>query len=84
MVGVGWILTIVIGALAGFLAEKIMKADHGLVMNILLGIGGAIVLNFLLGVVLNFHWGGIVGQLVIATAGACGLIFVYRALKGRG
>lgn len=84
MSGMGWIMTIILGGLAGFIAEKIMKADHGLLMNIVLGIGGAIVLNFLLSAVLNVHFGGLIGQLITAVAGACGLIYGYRMIKARG
>ena len=83
MSGMGLIMTIIVGGLAGFVAEKIMKADHGLMMNIGLGIGGAIVLNYLLGAVLNMHFAGLIGQLITAVAGACGLIYGYRMLKAR-
>lgn len=83
MSGMGLIMTIIVGGLAGFVAEKIMKANHGLLMNICMGIGGAIVLNFILGSVLNVHFGGLIGQLVTAVAGACGLIYGYRAIKSR-
>src|SRR3982750_68930 len=48
MVGLGWILAIVIGALAGWLAGKIMHSTHGLLMDIVLGIVGAVIGNFLL------------------------------------
>jgi uncharacterized membrane protein YeaQ/YmgE (transglycosylase-associated protein family) len=80
MTGMGIILSILIGALAGWIAEKIMKADHGLLTNILLGIGGAIVLNFLLGLI-GVGFGGLIGQLLVATAGACLLIGAYRAIR---
>ena len=40
MEGFGWILSIILGAIAGWIAEKIMKSDHGLLMNIILGIVG--------------------------------------------
>ena len=30
MEGLGWIAAIIVGALAGWIAEKLMKADHGL------------------------------------------------------
>ena len=83
MSGMGLIMTIIVGGLAGFIAEKIMNANHGLLINIGLGIGGAIVLNFLLGAVLNVHFGGLIGQLITAVAGACGLIFGYRSIKRR-
>ena len=44
MEGVGWIMAIILGALAGWIAEKVMKANMGLVMNIVLGIVGRCVL----------------------------------------
>ena len=38
--GVGWIAAIIIGGIAGWLAEQFMKSDMGLIMNIVLGIVG--------------------------------------------
>ena len=38
MEGFGWIMTVVLGGLAGWIAEKVMKFDTGLIMNIVLGI----------------------------------------------
>jgi uncharacterized membrane protein YeaQ/YmgE (transglycosylase-associated protein family) len=81
MMGFGWIMSIIIGAIAGLIAEKIMKFDTGLVMNIVLGIVGAVVGNFILGM-FGMMLGGIVGQLIVAVAGACILIYAYRAIKG--
>ena len=83
MEGVGWILTIVIGGLAGWIAEKVMHAEHGLLTNILLGIAGAVVLNLILALIFGATWGGILGQLVVAVVGACLLIWAYRAITGR-
>lgn len=74
-------MTIIIGALAGWIAEKLMKFDTGLILNIVLGIVGAIVGNFLLGL-LGVSLGGLIGQLIVAVIGACVLIFAYRAIKG--
>jgi len=83
MEGFGWIMTIVIGALAGWIAEKMMKFDTGLIMNIVLGIVGALVGNFILAMLFGTTLGGLLGQLVVAVAGACILIWGYRAIKGR-
>jgi uncharacterized membrane protein YeaQ/YmgE (transglycosylase-associated protein family) len=38
---IGWIAAIIIGGIAGWLAEQFMKSDMGLLMNIVLGIVGA-------------------------------------------
>ncbi len=84
MVGFGWIMTIVIGGLAGWIAEKVMKADHGLLTNIVLGVLGALILNAVLFSLIGSTFGGFFGQLITAVIGACILIFGYRAIKGRG
>jgi len=83
MVGIGWIMAIIIGALAGWIAEKMMKSDQGLLMNIVLGIVGAIIGNFLLMLVFGATMGGIFGQLIVAVVGACLLIAIWRAIRGR-
>jgi uncharacterized membrane protein YeaQ/YmgE (transglycosylase-associated protein family) len=49
--GIGWIAAIIIGGIAGWLAERFMKSDMGVLMNILLGIVGAAVANLLLGLI---------------------------------
>lgn len=81
MEGIGWIGAIIIGALAGWIAEKIMKADHGLLTNIVLGILGAIVLNAILYAIVGGTLGGWIGQLVVAVIGACLLIWGYRMVR---
>jgi uncharacterized membrane protein YeaQ/YmgE (transglycosylase-associated protein family) len=81
MEGLGWIAAIIVGALAGWIAEKLMKADHGLLTNIVLGILGALVLNFILMALVGATLGGWIGQLIIGVVGACILIGGYRALR---
>ena len=82
MEGVGWVLAIIIGALAGWLAEKIMHSNQGLLMNIVLGIVGAVVGNLILMLIFGATMGGIVGQLIVAIVGACLLIAIGRAIRG--
>ncbi|MCD7060985.1 GlsB/YeaQ/YmgE family stress response membrane protein [Pelagibacterium xiamenense] len=83
MEGIGWIGAIIIGGIAGWIAEQIMKSDHNLIVNILLGIAGAVVLNALLFFIVGGTLGGIIGQLIIAVIGACLLIWIYRLVKSR-
>ncbi len=83
MVGYGLIMTIIIGGLAGWIAEKVMKFDTGLILNIVLGIVGAFVGNWILHAVMGQTFGGFFPQLVVAVGGACLLIFAYRAIKGQ-
>lgn len=81
MTGIGWIGSLIIGAIAGWIAEKIMKSDQGLLINILLGIAGALVLNWLLIAIVGTTLGGWIGQLIVAAAGACLLIYVARLVR---
>lgn len=83
MQGFGWIMTIIIGGLAGWIAEKLMKADHRLITNIVLGIVGALLLNAILVALMGSTLGGFVGQLIVAVIGACILIYGYRVIRGR-
>ena len=45
---IGWIAAIIVGGLAGWLAEMFMKSGTGILMNIILGIVGAALANWLL------------------------------------
>ena len=81
MSGIGWIGSLIIGALAGWVAEKIMKSDQGLLMNIVLGILGALILNWLLIAIMGTTLGGWSGQLIVAAAGACLLIAGTRKIR---
>ena len=83
MEGVGWIMTIILGGLAGWIAEKIMKSEMGLIGNIILGIVGALVLNFILGRSTSSRRAGGCGSRSSRIIGACILIFVYRLVRGR-
>jgi uncharacterized membrane protein YeaQ/YmgE (transglycosylase-associated protein family) len=83
MTGLGWFAAIIVGGLAGWIAEKIMKSDMGLIMNIILGIVGALVANWLLMLIFDTTLGGWFGQLVVAVIGACLLIWVARLVRGR-
>lgn len=83
MTGVGWFMTIVLGGLAGWLASRIMKARTGLLSNILVGILGAVVLNAIIASFEMVPPEGWLAQSVIAVVGACLLIFLWRAIRGR-
>lgn len=80
--GVGWLAAIIIGGVAGWLAEKVMKSNMGLLVNILLGIVGAIVLNAIL-IALNVGIFGVgwIAYLITGFIGACILIFIARAVR---
>src|SRR6516164_1038064 len=79
--GVGWIAAIIIGGIAGWLAEQFMKSNMGLLMNIVLGIVGAAIASAILsgfGIAL----GGWLGYLICGFIGACLLIWIARLVMG--
>lgn len=83
----GLIVTIIVGALAGWLASIIMKrnAQMGAVANIIVGIVGAFIGNLVasfLGwseIAGNFSIGGV----ALAVLGAVILLFILDLIKGR-
>ena len=83
MEGLGWLGTIIVGGLAGWIASGIMKINTGLLLNIVLGILGAVVLNAVLVAIFHGTWGGIIGQLIVGLIGACILIALLRAVQGQ-
>jgi uncharacterized membrane protein YeaQ/YmgE (transglycosylase-associated protein family) len=79
--GIGWIAAIIIGGLAGWFASKVMKSNTGLLLNIVLGIVGAVVASFLFNLV-GFSFAGWIGYLIAGFIGACILIGGARAIRG--
>ena len=74
-----WFL--IVGAVAGFLAGKIMKGEgFGLFGNLVVGVIGAILGGWLFGL-LGITVGGLVGALVMALVGACVLLWLVGLIK---
>jgi uncharacterized membrane protein YeaQ/YmgE (transglycosylase-associated protein family) len=79
---IGWIL---LGLIAGFIASKIVnKAGEGFLLDIILGIVGAIVGRFLSSA---FSASGVTGfnlyTMIVAIIGAIVVLVIYHALFGR-
>ena len=70
LTSVGWIGYIIIGALAGWIASRIMKTREGLLLDIVLGVVGALVGGFLLSFVVDTAAGGWWFTLFAAILGA--------------
>jgi uncharacterized membrane protein YeaQ/YmgE (transglycosylase-associated protein family) len=79
---VGWIAAIIIGGVAGWLAEQFMKSEMGILMNIVLGIAGAAVANAILGF-FGVHLGGWIGYLIAGFIGAVLLVWIVRTVIWR-
>ena len=77
----GWIGTIIIGGIVGWLASIVMKtnAQMGLIANILVGIVGS-ALGFWIAGALGLAPSGSIVRFVVAIIGAVALIFLLRAL----
>ena len=76
MPGVGFVGLLVIGILAGWLAERAMNRHHGLLTNLIVGIAGSFV-GGTLAAVLNIQFYGFLGNLVVATAGAIIILWFF-------
>jgi len=75
------IVWVTIGLIAGWAAGKIMKGSgYGVVMDIILGIVGAVVGGWLMGL-LGIYSGSLIGTTIIAIIGAMFLIWLSRLLK---
>ena len=78
--GVGWITAIIVGGIAGWLAEQFMKSNMGLIMNIVLGIVGAAIASAILSY-FGIDLGGWVAYLVCGFIGAVLLIWIVRVIR---
>ena len=79
---IGLIALLVVGAIAGWLAGKIVRGyGFGLIGNIVVGIIGAVVGAWLLPKVGLVIGGGMIGWIINATLGAVILLFVIGLIK---
>jgi uncharacterized membrane protein YeaQ/YmgE (transglycosylase-associated protein family) len=80
----GFVAWIVVGAIAGFIANQVMGSREGLLMMVLLGIVGGLVGGYLAATV--FKMGTVDGinieSIFIATLGAILVVVVVRFLQG--
>lgn len=76
MPGVGFFGMLLIGFLAGYVAERTMNRDHGFLTNILVGIAGSFVGGTLAGL-LGINYYGFMGNLIVAIAGALILLWIF-------
>ena len=81
MPGVGFIGMLVIGILAGWIAEKVTASDHGLLTNLLVGIAGSFVGGTLANA-LRIEFYGWLGNLIVASIGAVLVLWIWRSVRG--
>jgi len=81
LTSVGWVGYIIIGALAGWIASRIMKTREGLLLDIVLGVVGALVGGFLLSFVVDTSDKGWWFTLFAAILGAVILLWGLRLVR---
>ncbi len=82
MDGTSLIVTLIIGAVAGWLAGQIVKGyGFGLIGNIVVGIVGAFLAGWILPAVGIAIGSGMIGAIIHATIGAVILLVLLRLVK---
>jgi uncharacterized membrane protein YeaQ/YmgE (transglycosylase-associated protein family) len=79
--GIGFLGMIIIGLLAGWIAEKVTASDHGLLTNLLVGIAGSFVGGWL-AQLMGIQFNGWLGTLLVAAAGAVVVLWLWRFATG--
>ncbi len=82
----GFVATIIVGLIAGFLAHLLMKTSTGLVMDLVMGVIGGFVGGWLSSLIFgaNLMSGINLTSIIVALVGAIIVIAIYRLLtRGR-
>lgn len=76
---------IVVGIVAGWLAEQITGRQHGLITNLVVGVIGALVGGFVFSSLLGFSYdrGLNLATIVVATVGAVIFLWLLGLVRGR-
>lgn len=70
---------IIMGAIVGWIASKLMNTEGGLLRNIIVGVVGSFVGSFVFGL-LGFRAFGFFAELIVGIVGACLFIWLSRKL----
>lgn len=81
LTSVGWIGYIIIGAIAGWIAGKVMNFKEGFLVTVLVGIAGALIGGFLLSFFVNTASGGWWFTLLTAILGSIILLWLLRLVR---
>lgn len=78
----GLLYWVVVGLIAGWLAGVVMKGGgYGVVVDIVLGMLGAVVGGWIFSMLGIGAGGGLIGGIIVAFIGAIALVALTRALK---
>lgn len=76
---INFLVTLLSGAIAGWLAGIIMKSNGSLLRNIILGLVGGVVGSVVLGII-GIGGSGFIGGILVAVVGACLLVWLGRKI----
>ncbi len=82
MSGVGVFSAVIIGILAGWIAERVLQRRHGLFTTLIVGVIGSFIGGFIAGR-LNIMVYGWVDSLLVSTLGAIVLLALLGLLRRR-
>ena len=77
-----FIIFLIVGAVAGFLADKVVKNTFGRWVDMLIGIAGSFVGDFILGL-FDYYADTVLLQVIVAFIGAVLLLLIINFVKGR-
>jgi uncharacterized membrane protein YeaQ/YmgE (transglycosylase-associated protein family) len=80
----GWIVWIIIGGLAGWIASSVTKSGNGLFTNIIVGLVGSVICGWLVnGFGFSYDETRFWPSLIVSLIGAIVLLFIVNRLFGR-
>ncbi len=81
----GFLATIIVGLIAGYLVHLIMKTNTGLLLDLILGVVGGFVGGWLSSLLtgVNLMSGVNLTSILVAIVGAIVVVFVYRLIARR-
>ncbi|MEM6782807.1 MAG: GlsB/YeaQ/YmgE family stress response membrane protein [Bacteroidota bacterium] len=78
----GLLFWILVGIVAGFIAEKVMKRSMGLAGNLVVGLVGALLGGFVFDLIGLGDDGGLIYSILVASVGAILLLFIVNKVRG--
>ena len=76
----GFLITLLCGAFAGWLAGRLMNSNGSWLRNLALGLAGGVVGSVVLRFV-GIRGSGLIGGTIVSVVGACLLIWLFRNLS---
>jgi uncharacterized membrane protein YeaQ/YmgE (transglycosylase-associated protein family) len=79
---VHFILFLIIGGIAGWLAGKLMSGHgYGVIVDVILGVVGGLVGGWLVSTFLGIQTTGLIASFIVALIGACILVAIVHLIK---